>query len=74
MCSCANLAVDANAAETIFDCANGHADGRLLIGRHVVKDGELRTPEHSQEILPGTTRSVVEELAARAGVVHRAAP
>jgi D-alanine transaminase len=41
---------------------------------HVVQAGELCTPEHSAEILPGTTRSVVEELAARAGVVHRAGP
>jgi D-alanine transaminase len=67
------LAVDANAAETIL-LRNGHLTEGSSSAVHVVKAGQLRTPEHSQEILPGTTRSVVEELAARTGIVHRASP
>ena len=66
------LAVDAGAAETIL-----LRDGELLEASsstvHVVANGELRTPPNSRKILPGTTRGVVEELAARTGVKHRAA-
>jgi len=65
------LAVDANAAETIL-----LKDGRLTEGSssavHVVIGQEILTPPQSREILPGTTRSVVEELADRAGIRHRA--
>src|SRR5947207_775984 len=39
---------------------------------HVVKGGELRMPPHSQRILPGTTRGVVEELAERIALRCRA--
>lgn len=64
------LAVDANAAETIL-----LKDGRLTEGSssavHVVIGQEILTPPQSREILPGTTRSVVEELADRAGIRHR---
>ncbi|HSY07858.1 MAG TPA: aminotransferase class IV [Steroidobacteraceae bacterium] len=67
------LAVDANAAETIL-LRDGHLTEGSSSAVHVVREGELRTPEHSSEILPGTTRSVVEELAARTGIVHRARP
>jgi len=67
------LAVEANAAETIL-----LRDGKLTEGSssavHVVIEGELRSPVPSPQILPGTTRSVVEELATRAGVAHRAMP
>jgi D-alanine transaminase len=63
--------VQAGAAETIL-----LRDGNLTEGSssavHVVLEGELRSPEQSSRILPGTTRSVVEELAARSGVAHRA--
>jgi len=65
------LSVEAHAAETIL-LRDGHLTEGSSSAVHIVKDGQLRTPEQSQEILPGTTRSVVEELAARAGVVHRA--
>jgi D-alanine transaminase len=41
---------------------------------HVVLDGEVLMPPNSRRILPGTTRGVVEELAARAGIPHRIAP
>jgi D-alanine transaminase len=67
------LAVDANAAETIL-LRDGHLTEGSSSAVHIVTQGQLRTPEHSPEILPGTTRSVVEELAARAGIVHRASP
>ena len=66
-------AVDAGAAETIL-----LRDGVLTEGSasavHVVLDGELVTPPNSHQILPGTTRGVVEELAARVGIPCRAAP
>jgi D-alanine transaminase len=65
------LAVDADAAETIL-----LRDGELMEASastvHVVIGGELRTPPNSRRILPGTTRGVVEELAARVGVPYRA--
>ncbi len=67
------LAVDADAAETIL-----LRDGELMEASastvHAVIGGELRTPPNSRRILPGTTRGVVEELAARTGVRYRAAP
>ena len=66
------LAVDANAAETIL-----LRDGELMEASasavHVIIDGELLAPPNSRKILPGTTRGVVEELAARLGVPYRAA-
>lgn len=65
------LSVAANAAETIL-LRNGHLTEGSSSAVHIVQAGELITPQHSAEILPGTTRSVVEELATRAGVVHRA--
>jgi D-alanine transaminase len=64
------LAVDANASETIL-----LRDGELMEGSassvHVVKDGVLTTPLNSTRILPGTTRSVVEELADSLGMARR---
>jgi D-alanine transaminase len=65
------LSVAANAAETIL-LRNGHLTEGSSSAVHIVQDGQLVTPEQSAEILPGTTRSVVEELATRAGVKHRA--
>lgn len=40
---------------------------------HVIRDGEILTPPNGQDILPGTTRSVVEELAAAIGMPARSA-
>jgi D-alanine transaminase len=64
------LAVDANASETIL-----LRDGELMEASssavHVVMRGEIRSPPNSHRILPGTTRSVIEELADRLGVAHR---
>jgi D-alanine transaminase len=67
------LAVDADAAETIL-LRNGALMEASSSTVQVVIGGELRTPPNSRAILPGTTRAVVEELAARIGVPYRAAP
>jgi D-alanine transaminase len=67
------LAIDANATEAIL-----LRDGMLMEGAsttvHVVVGGEIRTPPKSHSILPGTTRDVVSELAARGGIPFRATP
>ena len=67
------LAVDAEAAETIL-LRNGELMEASASTVQVVIDGELRIPPNSRKILPGTTRGVVEELAARIGARYRAAP
>jgi len=67
------LAADAGAGETIL-----LRDGQLMEASastvHVVHGGVLRTPPNSQRILPGTSRSVVEELADELGIPRRDAP
>jgi D-alanine transaminase len=67
------LSIDAGAAETIL-----LRDGWLMEASastvHVVVDGEVLTPPNSSLILPGTTRSVVEELMLELGIPHRTAP
>jgi D-alanine transaminase len=65
------LAVDANAAETIL-LRDGDMMEASASAVHVVINGEIRTPPNSQKILPGTTRSVMEEMATRAGIPYRA--
>jgi D-alanine transaminase len=56
------LAADAGAFETIM-----LENGRLTEGSsttvHVIKNGVIHTPPNSHQILPGTTRDVVTELA-----------
>lgn len=64
------LSVDANASETIL-LRNGELVEASASTVLVVIGGELRVPPNSRRILPGTTRSVVEELADRAGVPYR---
>jgi D-alanine transaminase len=58
------LATDAGAFETIM-----LEDGELTEGSsttvHVIEDGVIYTPPNGHHILPGTTRDVVGELAAR---------
>jgi D-alanine transaminase len=65
------LAVDENASECIL-----LRDGRLTDSSassvHAVINGEMRTPPNSWKLLPGTTRSVLEEVADKAGVTCRA--
>jgi len=67
------LSVDGGATETIL-LRNGELMEASASTVYVVIDGELRMPPNSRKILPGTTRGVVEELAARTGVKYRAVP
>jgi D-alanine transaminase len=67
------LAVDAGAGETIL-LRDGMLTEASASAVHVVIDGELRTPPHSARILPGTTRSTIEELAERAELRYRSVP
>ena len=61
------LAVDAGAAETLL-LREGELTEASSSSVQVVLGGEVLLPPNSRHILPGTTRSAVEELAARAGV------
>jgi len=66
------LAVDANASETIL-----LRDGELMEASssavHVVIDGQIISPPNSRKILPGTTRSAMEEVATQAGIPYKSA-
>ena len=66
-------AVEAGAAETIL-----LRDGWLTDGSasavHVVIGGEILTPPRSNQLLPGTTRGLIEELADREQLPCRSAP
>ncbi|MGH8149349.1 MAG: aminotransferase class IV, partial [Steroidobacteraceae bacterium] len=64
------LAVEAGAAETIL-VRDGELTDASASAVHVIVGGELRTPPRTQRLLPGTTRTVVEELAGRIGLPHR---
>lgn len=64
------LSVDANAAETIL-LREGELMEASASAVHVVIRGEVRSPPNSHKILPGTTRSAMEEMATRAGVPYR---
>jgi D-alanine transaminase len=61
------LAADAGAFETIM-LENGELTEGSSTTVHVVKRGIIHTPPNSHHILPGTTRDVVTELAARLGL------
>src|SRR5579862_6574865 len=67
------LSVDGGAAETIL-LREGELTEASASAVHVVLGGEVLQPPQSRRILPGTTRGVVEELAARAGLRCRVAP
>lgn len=58
------LSADAGAFETIL-LENGELTEGSSTTVHVVKDGVIRAPPNGHHILPGTTRDVVTELAAR---------
>jgi len=64
------LSVDAGAAETIL-LREGELTEASASAVHVVLGGEVLTPPNSPRILPGTTRSAVEEMAARAAIPWR---
>lgn len=61
------LSADAGAFETIL-LENGELTEGSSTTVHVVKDGAIHTPPNGRHILPGTTRDVVTELAARLGL------
>lgn len=67
------LAADAGAAETLL-----LREGRLTEGSsssaHVVTGGRIVTPPQTNAILPGTTRGVILELAAREGIATERRP
>jgi len=65
--------IDAGAAETIL-LRDGELTEASASAVHVVLGREVLTPPNSQRILPGTTRSVVEEMASRAELPWRSAP
>jgi D-alanine transaminase len=60
------LSADAGAFETIM-LENGELTEGSSTTVHVVTDGVIRTPPNGHNILPGTTRDVVTELADRLG-------
>ena len=65
--------IDAGAAETLL-LREGELTEASASAVHVVIGREILTPPNSRRILPGTTRSVVEEMATRAGLPWRSAP
>jgi D-alanine transaminase len=67
------LSVEAAAAETIL-LRDGELTEASASAVHVVLAGEVLMPPNSRRILPGTTRSVVEEMAARAAIHCRVVP
>jgi D-alanine transaminase len=56
-------ASDVGAAEAIL-LRDGYLTEASSAAVHVVVGGEIRTPPHGPRLLPGTTRSLVEEIAA----------
>ncbi len=61
------LAAEAGAFETIMLEHGALTEGSSTTV-HVVRDATLHTPPNGRQILPGTTREVVTELAARLGL------
>jgi D-alanine transaminase len=66
------LAVDAGAFETIM-LERGELTEGSSTTVHVISRGEIHTPPNGHQILPGTTRDVVGELAQRVGIISRSA-
>lgn len=66
-------AIEAGAAETIL-MREGWLTDASAAAVHVVVAGEIRTPPRSHHLLPGTTRGLIEELAAANGIPCRSAP
>jgi len=64
-------AVDAGAGEIIL-LRDGHLTEASASSVQVIIGGEIRTPPNSPQLLPGTTRSLLEELADRHGIPRRA--
>lgn len=66
------LALDQHAAETIL-LREGELTDASSSTVYIVVKGELRAPPNTRRLLPGTTRGVVEEMAARANIPYRTA-
>ena len=66
-------AAAAGAAEAIL-LRDGWLTEATSAAVHVVIEGEIRTPPRTHALLPGTTRGLVEELAAAHGIAARSAP
>jgi D-alanine transaminase len=60
-------AIEAGAAETIL-LREGWLTDASASAVHVVIGGEIRTPPRGHQLLPGTTRLLVEQLAAAHGI------
>jgi D-alanine transaminase len=65
-------AVEAGAGEIVL-LRDGHLTEASASSVEVIIDGEIRTPPNSAQILPGTTRSLIEELADQHGIARRVA-
>jgi D-alanine transaminase len=63
-------AADAGAVEAIL-LRDGQLTEASAAAVHVVAGGEIRTPPQGPRLLPGTTRGMVEEIAAAHGVPFR---
>lgn len=66
-------AADAGATEAILLRGGWLTEGSTS-SVHVVRNGNIATPPQTNAILPGTTRSVLFELAERAGIPSRRRP
>jgi D-alanine transaminase len=64
-------ALDAGASEAIL-LRNGMLTDASASTVYIVAHGELRAPPNSPRLLPGTTRGLIEELAAREDIRYRA--
>ena len=63
-------AVEAGAGEIIL-LRDGNLTEASASSVEVVIDGEIRMPPNSSRLLPGTTRSLIEELADQHGIARR---
>ncbi|HEY4974027.1 MAG TPA: aminotransferase class IV, partial [Steroidobacteraceae bacterium] len=63
-------AVEAGASEVIL-LRDGNLTEASASSVEVIINGEIRTPPNSPRLLPGTTRSLIEELADRHGIPRR---
>jgi len=63
-------AVEAGAGEVIL-LRDGNLTEASASSVEVVIDGEIRMPTNSSRLLPGTTRSLIEELADQHGITRR---
>ena len=60
----------AGATDCLFMNADGHATEASTANFYTVRDGALFTPPHAAGLLPGITRSMLQECAAEAVIEH----